>query len=134
MCERSKSQSQIGAPHRRWHRGAEGPSVRTQIEAKSAIATCSWIQAGYRLRAVASTLSTLIADRTESWSLALGQYRALLDRRVFRKTNSSYIKTRLIVTLLHTTREIECADLVISDEEVIAQRNAIDAGLFASMQ
>jgi hypothetical protein len=49
-------------------------------------------------------------------------------------TNSSYIKTRLIVTLLHTTREIECADLVISDEEVIAQRNAIDAGLFASMQ
>jgi hypothetical protein len=73
---------------------------------KSTFATCSWIQAGYRLRAVASTLSTLIADRAESWSPAHAQYRALLDRRVFRKANSSYIKTRLIVALLHATREI----------------------------
>jgi hypothetical protein len=46
-------------------------------------------------------LSTLIADRNESWSLALAQCRALSIDECFERRNSSYIMTRLIVTLLH---------------------------------
>ena len=69
-CGRNKGRSQIGAPHRRSHR-REGHLVsRRRPTAKATFATYSWIQAVYRLRAVASTLSTSIADRAESWSLA----------------------------------------------------------------
>jgi len=54
-------------------------------KATSTFSTYSWISAGYRLRAFASTLSTSIADRAQSWSPAPAQHWALLDRRVFER-------------------------------------------------